>query len=193
MTFSKYQLVARGFFDLADRVQDMMDSDVGQQIETFDDDDFGTVVSTLLDAGYWISSGELGSDLEEDPMGHNLYVSMNVYNDLLYRGFAPLWAWEASGLSDLFADTPLNAPSLTGVPIPPPKTSSVLKNGDYVFYKVEEGVRGGMVSSGRILSFAGNMEEMTEGAIVTSREEALEYMGKYAKQISDEQKRRVDG
>lgn len=193
MTMTKESILAGSFFDLADNVQDIADSDIAQQVETFTDEDYGVVVSLLLDAGYWILAGQLDETLEDDPMGHALYVATNVYNDLLYRGYGPAWSWQESGMADLFETTPVGAPDIIpdSLPARPQRAASEVES-PYVMYPHGDGLRGGVVAGGRLIAFDGAIELVPEKFRRISEEQAFEYMAKNSDAITASRLRRDD-
>jgi hypothetical protein len=189
-------ILARSFFDLAKKVEDIAGSDVAQTVETFGNDDYASIVSGLLDAAYWILAGQLETTLESDPIGHDLYVSSSVYNDLLYRGYSPGWAWEESGLMDLFGDPPDGKraePVKDRSGLPSVTASSEFKPGEYVVVQKAGGIRGGMmVSSDRMFCFDGAYEVVAGQAQGISEETAQDMLERFADRITTDQGHRVE-
>lgn len=187
-------VLARSFFDLATKIEQIAGSDVADLVDTFGNDDYASLVASMLDAAYWILSGQITTNLETDPMGHDLYVSSSVYNDLIYRGYHPGWAWEESGLMDLFGDPPEGEREIpekdkSGLP----KAASEFGPGAYVVVQKDKGVRGGMmVSSDKMLCFDGAYEAVTARELTAvSDDVAFDMLERYADQISADQERRI--
>jgi len=186
MPITDKDIVAKYFFDLADKVQDLGDTEAAQKLtDVFDESDFASVVATLLDAAYWIRSGDLALEMAEeeetgelDPMGHDLYVASSVYNDLLYRGYNPQWAWEESGLEDMFEDTPIGAENVEN---PEVRKSSVTPY--YAASIDKHGVVGGIVLGKKMFSFDGKVFAVPEGVSRISKDTAMSMLDKYASQI----------
>jgi len=159
----KYNILARYFFDLADKVDEIADSDIAKSVESFGDEDYGSLVASNLDAAYWILSGSL--ELEGDS-GVAFYVASSVYNDLLYRGYAPEWAWEESGLGDIFEEPLKDAPEEKIASTEP-------RPGEYVVWHTPKGVRAGMVCGpGKVYAFDGAVEDLSTNLQKISRQRA---------------------
>lgn len=158
---TKTSILARYFFDLADKIDDLAGSEIAQGVDTFEEEDYGSITATMLDAAYWILASDLGSELDKTPAGLDFYVNSNVYNDLLYRGYTPEWAWDESGLGGIF-----DLPTDEDVEGPEERTASVkFHTGDYVLIRTEEGVRVGMViSPGVMFAFDGARERIPSNA-----------------------------
>lgn len=166
MPLTNEDILARTFFDLADKVEQIAASELGQAVPTFSDDDYASVVATLLDAAYWVLASQLDTDLEEDPLGYNLYTSSSVYNDLLYRGYSAGWAWEESGMGEIFGHAHDHDDDEPGglepgeSPYLPNLTASGLQQGDYVVARHEDGsiTAGMMISATEMFSFDGRKD-----------------------------------
>ncbi len=167
MAATKADILARYLFDLADKIDDLSMSDIAQDVGTFEVEDYGTLTSTLLDAAYWILADELSPELKDDPAGVDFYVNSCVYNDLLYRGYTPEWAWDESGLGQVF-DLPTDAST---------KKASDLQPGDYVVLDTERGTRAGMmISTDRMFAFDGTKDLIATTAQKISKQEAYDLM-----------------
>ena len=180
--FKQEDILAGTFFDIADKVQQISESDIAQSVSTFDEDDYASLLATVLDAAYWILAGQLDDSIEEDSAG--LYVNMEVYTDMLYRGFDPQVSWEESGLAEHF-DDPSNEKS----------ASNDLHPGDYVLYEVGPGqMRGGMVLNyPRVLCFDGVVSSMPDIQVKKlTRAEANEVLDMWADDIVRAARSRID-
>jgi len=174
MTLTKQDILARYFFDLAGKIEDIAGTDVAQSVDSFTNDDYASIAATMLDAAYWILGDQLPEDSDVD-----FYVSSNVYNDLVYRGYSPVWAWEESGMVDLWPDEK--------------RAASEFAPGTYVVVQHEDGVRGGvMVASNRMYSFDGGFEDVGANQLrKITIEQAVDMLDKYADQITDGLRRRA--
>jgi hypothetical protein len=165
MSFTKYDILARTFFDIADKIQDISDSEVASTIETFVEEDYASLVATVLDAAYWILSGE--TEVDEDHLEQ--YVAMNVYTDMIYRGYDPDLAWEEAGLSDL---------------VKKEKTSSEISRGSFiVFGNSDKYYAGLMMTHPKIFCFDGSLREISSSDQVKkiSSSEAKSLLKTYGK------------
>jgi len=192
MAFTQEDILAGTFFDLADKVQQVSESDIAQVVETFSDEDYTALIATILDAGYWIQAGQLDDEVEDDDIG--LYVKMKVYTDLLYRGFDPVVCWEESGLETHFE---LMGPDTRGSKATGKKSSSGhdLYTGDYVLFEVAPGqMRAGMIMTyPNVLCFDGVVSFMPDVQVKKlSRKEAHEVLGKWGSAITSLVRRRVN-
>jgi len=193
-------ILARSFFDLAQKVEDIAGSDVAQSVPTFGNDDYASIVATLLDAAYWILASQLDDDFEQGPIGADFYTSSSVYNDLIYRGYSPGWAWSESGMSDLFGEAPdAHRPDKgSGLPSAPggtkPVQASDLSNGDYVVVYLDGGIRVGMmISTKNMFCFDGQTESIVGHKVIKiPAANAMEMLDKFADHIAESQEHRVE-
>jgi len=103
MSYSPEDILARNFFDLADRLQQISKSDTAKEVSSFGEADYASLVASILDAAYWILAGQLDEETEEYASG--AYVSVKVYSDMLRRGFSATDSWRESGIEQFF-DSP---------------------------------------------------------------------------------------
>ena len=180
MSTSKYSILARYFFDLADKIEEVADSEVAQAVDTFGEEDYGSLVASHLDAAYWILAGDLDPGIVEEDHGLDFYVASSVYNDLLYRGYKPEWAWEESGLGDMLStDVPED-----GGEDEMEKAASAYRPGDYVRARLETGLRVGLVTArGDLFAFDGVREPIPATAEKISKEAALSLLQKHSDKI----------
>ena len=178
----KYSILARYFFDLANKIDELAESEIAQSVDTFDEEDYGSLVASHLDAAYWILSGTLDPDTLEGGHGVSFYVSSSVYNDLLYRGYTPEWAWDESGLGNLF-DVPVIEDE-AGAEEPSEKVASGVGPGDYVTWRTDAGVRAGLVyAPGKVFAFDGARETLPSDFERISRPDAYAAVEKHSKSI----------
>mgnify|MGYP003393512480 CR=1 FL=1 len=171
MPETQSDVLARYFFDIADKLSDLSESEIAESMETFGEEDFGSLIATMLDAAYWVLAGDLDPELE-GAAGPDFYVASNVYNDLLYRGYKPDWAWDESGLGNLVPQ-----PTET-------KNSSAFGFGDHVSAKTPTGLKAGVaVASDKMYTFDGAMIPIPDGAERVSRDVAYKVLATCNDQI----------
>jgi len=194
MPFTQEDILAGTFFDLADKVQQISESEIAQSVETFSEEDYASLIASILDAGYWIQAGQLGDEIDDDESG--LYVKMEVYTDLLYRGFEPNVCWEESGLETHFE---LVEPDTSGPKADGKKKGSIAREhfnrGDYVQFDIAPGqMRAGMLMTyPEVLCFDGVVSSIEHLPVKKlTREAALDVLGEWGSDITDIVRRRVD-
>ena len=143
MAYTQEDILAKTFFKIADNIQQTSQTEIAESISTFQIEDYASLVASVLDAAYWIIAGQLDVTEVDDI---RLYVHMQVYSDMIYRGFDPAVSWEESGLMNQFYETET----------PSAKKSSSFSQGDYAQYTTSRGVRIGMITTAnQLLCFDG--------------------------------------
>ena len=143
------------FFGQANTLASMAEK---ESSEAFDEEDFGSLVASNLDAAYWILAQDVDTHYPLD-----FYVASNVFSHLLSLRYPVDWAWEESGLGDLVDE------EFT-------KESSTFGYGDYVSVKTQNGIRMGLVIEPNLMyTFDGVLEPMINANKV-SKEFAYSFM-----------------